>query len=69
MDHFICITCGTQWRHEPWPKGQWQIYASPNLLDVFEVNGTPAALIHTITLYASGHTFTSFVTDVQLLAE
>lgn len=65
----ICASCPIQWQHQPWPKGQWQPYASPNLLEIFAAHGTPAATIQSITLYASGHTFTSFVTDVQLLAE
>lgn len=65
----FCASCPIQWQHEPWPKGQWQPYASPNLVEVFEELGTPAAFIQSITLYASGHTFTSFVSDVQLLAE
>ena len=65
----VCASCPIQWQHQPWPKGQWQPYSSPNLLEVFEGHGTPAANIQSITIYASGHTFTSFVTDVQLLAE
>ncbi len=64
-----CATCPTQWRHEQWPKSKWQPYDSPNLLEIFNATGTPATTIRSITLYASGHTFSSFVTDVQLLAE
>lgn len=66
----FCSPCApVQWPHAQWPKGTWQVYTSPNLLEIFEANGTPAASIRSITLYASGHTFSSFVTDVQLLAE
>jgi hypothetical protein len=65
----FCATCSPQWPHEQWPKGKWQVYDSPNLLEVFSGVGTPAAYLRSITLYASGHTFSSFITDVQLLAE
>jgi hypothetical protein len=66
----FCVTCSPrQWPHEQWPKGRWQSYESPNLLEVFTESGNPAATIRSVTLYASGHTFTSFVTDVQLLVE
>ena len=66
----FCITCfPRQWTHEQWPKSKWQTYESPNLLEIFEASNTAAATIRSISLYASGHTFASFVTDVQLLAE
>lgn len=65
----FCASCPTQWVHAQWPKGEWQSYDSDNLLETFERIGTPAATIRSVTLYASGHTFSSFVTDVQLLAE
>jgi hypothetical protein len=66
----FCLPCTPrQWPHEQWPKGRWQPYESPNLLEIFSTIGNPAATIRSVTLYASGHTFSSFVTDVQLLAE
>jgi hypothetical protein len=66
----LCVSCWPrQWPHEQWPRGKWQLYDSPNLLDLFDANGTPAATVRSISIYASGHSFQSFVTDVQLLAE
>lgn len=66
----FCSPCApVQWPHAQWPRSRWQVYASPNLLEIFKANGNPAASIKSITLYASGHTFSSFVTDVQLLAQ
>ncbi len=66
----FCVTCSpNQWEHERWPKGKWQIFDSENLLPVFAKAGAQAASIKSIILYASGHTFTSFVTDIQLLAD
>jgi hypothetical protein len=49
--------------------GQWYSFeTTENLLDRFERAGYKAARIKSITLYASGHTFESYVTNVQLLA-
>ncbi|MCC6191432.1 MAG: hypothetical protein IT318_20605, partial [Anaerolineales bacterium] len=48
--------------------GKWQTYTSDNLLEVWAASGTPAAQLRSITIQGEGHTFTSMVTDVQLLA-
>jgi hypothetical protein len=49
------------------PLNQWHTFESPNLIELFQQTGHPAIAIKSITLYASGHTFDSFVTDIQLL--
>ena len=63
-----CVPCQPRFPHEQWPLAKWQPFTSENLLDVFTAQGTPAAQILSITIYAEGHTFTSMAADVQLLA-
>ena len=63
-----CVTCSVRFEHIAWPFAKWQIYDSDNLLQIFAANGAPAARIKSISLYASGHSFTSLTTDIQLLA-
>jgi hypothetical protein len=65
----FCVTCAPrQWPHQQWPARQWKVYDSENLLDVWSEAGIPAAVIKSVTFLASGHTFNSFITDIQLLA-
>jgi hypothetical protein len=63
-----CGTCAVRYTHLQWPQAKWQNYPSDNLLTVFAANGAPAASIKSITIYAEGHSYSSLVTDVQLLA-
>lgn len=70
LGYSFCVPCSPiRFQHLQWPKGKWQIYESPNLLELFNQTGIPAVAIKAITIYGSGHTFSSFVTDVQLLAQ
>jgi hypothetical protein len=65
----FCVTCSpVQYKHLLWPFGVWQTYTSDDLLQVFASSGAQAATIKTITIYAEGHSFESYFTDVQLLA-
>jgi len=62
-----CSELGAQ--HLFVPPSQWFSFETEeNLLEVFEAAGYPAATIKSIAIYASGHTFESYVTNVQLLA-
>jgi hypothetical protein len=63
-----CGFCSVPFAHILWQWATWQPYSSDNLLQVFAANGTPAASIKSVTIYAEGHSFTSMVADVQLLA-
>jgi hypothetical protein len=45
----------------------WQPYNSGNLME--ELGEWPPALIQSITIYASGHSFDAIVTEVELLAQ
>jgi hypothetical protein len=48
------------------PLQTWFAYDSGNLIELFD---EPPAQIRTVTIYASGHSFTSLVTDAELLAQ
>lgn len=50
------------------PQGQWFSYVSPNLITIFEGQGTRPDTIDGIRLYASGHKYQSIVSGVDLLA-
>ncbi|MBN1815026.1 MAG: FecR domain-containing protein [Anaerolineae bacterium] len=52
---------------EPVREGNWQTYDSGNLME--ELAGAPPALIKSLTIYASGHSFHAMVTEVELLAQ
>jgi hypothetical protein len=52
---------------DPVREGSWQTYDSGNLMA--ELAGTPPALIKSVTIYASGHSFHAMVTEVELLAQ
>jgi hypothetical protein len=47
--------------------GTWQPYSSGNLMN--ELNSTPPAMVQSVTIYASGHSFDAMVTEVELLAQ
>lgn len=48
------------------PFQTWATFDSDNLVEVFD---EPPALIKTLTIYASGHSFDALVAEVELLAE
>ncbi len=51
------------------PRAQWEPYESGNLLEQWKSQGTPAARIDSIRIYASGHDYTSYVDNVRLVAK
>jgi hypothetical protein len=53
--------------HEQLQPRTWQPYNSGNLME--ELSSTPPALIKSISIYASGHSFDAMVTEVELLAQ
>jgi hypothetical protein len=63
-----CVSCALPFRHLRWPLNTWQTYPSENLLEVWAATGAPAAQLKSIAVQGEGHTFTSMVTDIQLLA-
>lgn len=52
---------------EPVREGNWQTYDSGNLME--DLASAPPALIKSLTIYASGHSFHAMVTEVELLAQ
>ncbi len=50
-------------------RGQWVPYESGNLLEQWKSQGTPAARIDSIRIYASGHDYISYVDNVRLVAK
>lgn len=55
------------WWSERLERQAWQAYSSGNLME--ELAGTPPALIQSLTIHASGHSFDAMVTEVELLAQ
>ncbi|MGB9775052.1 MAG: hypothetical protein ACPL7C_00690 [Anaerolineae bacterium] len=53
------------WWSDPIPLQTWASYDSENLMQ----SDAPPALIKSVTLYASGHSFDALVTEVELLAQ
>ncbi len=55
---------------QPWeelvPTGTWVTFDSGNLIEDLEA---PPAVIQSVTIYASGHSFEALVTEVELLAQ
>ena len=50
-------------------RATWNTYTSPNLIDLWSAQETPPATINSIRIYASGHKYQSFVSEVYLLAQ
>jgi hypothetical protein len=59
------------WPLYPWTEqvalGNWQAYDSGNLME--ELADAPPAIIKSLTIYASGHSFHAMVTEVELLVQ
>jgi len=59
------------WPLYPWteeiPPGVWHIYDSGNLIE--ELATTPPAVLQSLEIYASGHTFHAMTTEIELLAQ
>lgn len=65
-----CVVCTPPTsEHQLTGRATWHGYDSPNLLELFRTGGRPPVSINTISLYASGHSFESYVAAVELLAE
>ncbi len=53
--------------HERVEPGAWRPYSTGNLME--ELSEAPPALVKSIRIYASGHSFHAMVTEVELLAQ
>ena len=67
---YYCVTCpepGSGNHHRVRDK-TWFLYDSPNLMETLPSEFRPA-IIQSVRVYASGHSYDSMVTDVELLAQ
>jgi hypothetical protein len=67
---YYCTTCPdpSSGNHNRVPEGAWFLYDSPNLMQILPLELQPAT-IQSVRVYASGHSYDSEVTDVELLAQ
>ena len=65
----VCIRCSTRNQHLQVPQGTWYAYASPNLIPLLSQDGQAPTAIKSITVYASGHTYQSAITEVELIGQ
>ena len=64
-----CVTCSASAaEHVKVPHGRWHLFDSPELMSMFRQSGRPAAIIESISFYASGHNFESYLAEVELQA-
>jgi hypothetical protein len=65
-----CVTCPLPTGdHAHIANGVWYPYDSPDLMSLLSTAGNPPATVNSISIYASGHSFESYVAEVELLAE
>jgi hypothetical protein len=50
------------------PEKSWFLYDSPNLMQIDPPELRPV-VVQSVRVYASGHSYESMVTDVELLAQ
>jgi len=65
----FCVTCSTRNPHRPIASNLWYPFDSGNLMELLAVDGITPARIQRITFYASGHSYRSGITDVELLVQ
>ena len=65
----FCVTCSTRNAHRPVVPATWFAFDSGNLMDELVVDGFRPAWIDGISFYASGHSYQSAITDVELLVQ
>jgi hypothetical protein len=63
----ICTVCTTRNEHVQVQKDAWHPYTSPDLVPLLTQDDSPPAILKTITIYASGHTYHSMVSEVSLI--
>ncbi len=65
----FCAPCSPRYGdHLRVEQNQWRTFESDNLLEAMRAANAPAAVLKSIAVYGSGHTFDSNVAQVQLLA-
>ncbi len=67
---YYCTTCPdpSSGDHNRVSEDSWFLYDSPNLMEITPPDLRPA-IVQSVRVYASGHSYDSMVTDVELLAQ
>ena len=67
---YYCTTCPDpkSGDHNRVPDKAWFLYDSPNLMEIQPPDLRPV-VVQSVRIYASGHSYDSMVTDVELLAQ
>jgi len=66
----VCRTCGTKNPHIRVQEDTWYPYLSSNLILLLSSqDGEAPTAIKTVTVYASGHSYESMVTEVELIGQ
>jgi hypothetical protein len=70
VEPYYCLTCPEpgSGNHDRVPEQIWFLYDSPNLMEISPLEARPA-FIQSVRIYASGHSYDSMVTNVELLAQ
>jgi hypothetical protein len=64
-----CVTCASSaTSHIRLQQDVWYLYDSPDLISIFKNAGFNPSLINSISIYSEGHSFESFISEVELLA-
>jgi len=65
----VCVRCSTRNEHIRVSEDIWYPYLSPNLIPLLSQDGQAPTLIKSITVYASGHTYSSAIAEIELIGE
>jgi hypothetical protein len=65
----FCTSCATRNEHIKVREDTWYPYLSPNLIPQLSQDGQAPTLIKSIRIYASGHTYHSMITEVELIGQ
>ena len=66
----LCETCPPPRQlHEQHPQGTRFFYDSPNLIETLSMDGNQPLRINSVSVYASGHSYRVFLSDIELLVE
>ncbi|MFP4394892.1 MAG: hypothetical protein ACLFTI_06470 [Anaerolineales bacterium] len=69
-DKPVCQSCEWQAEHIRVAQlGSWYDYESPDLLPLLKSRGINPAAVDTVRIYASGHTYSAAIDEVEILVE
>ncbi len=65
----FCVTCTIRNDHIQAPEDTWYSYDSDNLIPLLSQDGKTPILIDSITVNSSGHTYKTFIAEVELIGQ